>query len=269
MTRIDIASPELAAVEVHGVTRASFILRGAMTAGAVYGAAAVGPYVGNALGAGGGDIDILNFALTLEYLETDFYKVKGKAVGLSGEARSLASMFGDEESQHVDALTKAIKAAGGTPAKKPKFVFPVTDMASFLKLAYVLENTGVGAYNGAGPSLSNPAVPGRGRFDRPSRGAACRRHRPADEPVRDSRRRLRQAADQGPGARQGWAADQGLVPATNVTARPASDPPPRRVAPSHPLRERLVLTGPGDPIATRGAQEWLRTSIERSKPDGT
>ncbi len=158
MTRNEIASPELAAVEVHGVTRASFILRGAMTAGAVYGAAAVSPYVGNALGAGGsGDVDILNFALTLEYLETDFYKVKGKAVGLSGEAKSLATMFGDEESQHVDALTKAIKAAGGTPAKKPKFVFPVTDMASFLKLAYVLENTGVGAYNGAGPSLSNPA----------------------------------------------------------------------------------------------------------------
>ncbi len=157
MTRTDIASPELAAVEVHGVTRASFILRGAMTAGAVYGAAAVGPYVGNALAAGGGDVDILNFALTLEYLETDFYKVKGKAVGLSGEAKSLAKLFGDEESQHVDALTKAIKAAGGMPAKKPKFAFPVTDMAGFLKLAYVLENTGVGAYNGAGPSLSNPA----------------------------------------------------------------------------------------------------------------
>jgi hypothetical protein len=157
MTHTDIASPELAAVEVHGVTRASFILRGAMTAGAVYGAAAVGPYVGNALGASGsGDIDILNFALTLEYLEADFYKVKGKAVGLSGQARSLATMFGDEESQHVDALTKAIKAAGGMPAKKPKFAFPVTDQASFLKLAYVLENTGVGAYNGAGPSLSNP-----------------------------------------------------------------------------------------------------------------
>jgi hypothetical protein len=157
MKRTDIASPELAAVEIHGVTRASFILRGAMTAGAVYGAAAVGPYVGNALGASGsGDIDILNFALTLEYLETDFYKVKGKAVGLSGQAQSLAKMFGDEEGQHVDALTKAIKAAGGMPAKKPKFVFPVSDQASFLKLAYVLENTGVGAYNGAGPSLSNP-----------------------------------------------------------------------------------------------------------------
>jgi hypothetical protein len=157
MTRNEIASPELAAVEVHGVTRASFILRGAMTAGAVYGAAAVSPYVGNALGAGGGDVDILNFALTLEYLETDFYKHKAKAVNLSGEAKSLAALIAGHEQEHVDALTKAIKAAGGTPAKQPKFVFPVTDQASFLKLAYVLENTGVGAYNGAGPSLSNPA----------------------------------------------------------------------------------------------------------------
>jgi hypothetical protein len=156
MTRTDIASPGLAAVEVHGVTRASFILRGAMTAGAVYGAAAVGPYVGNALGAGGGDIDILNFALTLEYLETDFYKHKSKTVNLSGEAKSLAALIAGHEQEHVDALTKAIKAAGGTVAKKPKFVFPVTDQAGFLKLAYVLENTGVGAYNGAGPSFSNP-----------------------------------------------------------------------------------------------------------------
>jgi hypothetical protein len=128
-----------------------------VTAGAVYGVGAVGPYVTNALAAtGGGDIDILNFALTLEYLETSFYKHKAKAVGLSGDARTLAASFADQEQQHVDALTKAIQAAGGTPVKKPTFVFPVTDQASFLKLAYVLENTGVGAYNGAGPSLSNP-----------------------------------------------------------------------------------------------------------------
>ncbi len=159
MTNPDLASPELGAVEVHGMTRASFILRGAMTAGAVYGAAAVGPYVSNAFAAGGsGDLDILNFALTLEYLETDFYKVKGKAVGLSGEAKTLASLFGDEEAEHVAALTMAIKGAGGTPVKKPTFAFPVTNQASFLKLAYVLENTGVGAYNGAGPSLGNKAL---------------------------------------------------------------------------------------------------------------
>lgn len=157
MTRQDIASHELAAVEVHGVTRASFILRGAIAAGAAYGAAAVGPYVGTALAASGsGDIDILNFALTLEYLETDFYKVKARAVGLTGEARRLAAEFGDQEAQHVDALTAAIKAAGGQPVRQPAFAFPAGDQASFLRLAYVLENTGVGAYNGAGPSLSDP-----------------------------------------------------------------------------------------------------------------
>ena len=156
MSSPEIDSLELGAVEVHGVTRSSFILRGAITAGAVYGAAAVGPYVSSAFAASGsGDIDILNFALTLEYLETAFYNEKGKAVGLSGEAKTLARMFGDEEAQHVAALTMAIKSTGGKPVKQPTFVFPVTDQASFLKLAYVLENTGVGAYNGAGPSLTS------------------------------------------------------------------------------------------------------------------
>ena len=156
MNTSDIASPELGAVEVHGISRASFILRGAVAAGAVYGAAAVGPYVSNALAqSGSSDVDILNFALTLEYLETDFYKVKGTSVGLSGEAKALAKSFGDQEAEHVAALTKAISAAGGKPVAKPKFAFPVTNQASFLKLAYVLENTGVGAYNGAGPSIMN------------------------------------------------------------------------------------------------------------------
>jgi len=69
MTNPKLASPELGAVEVHGINRATFILRGALTAGAVYGATAVGPYVSNAFAASGtGDVDILNFALTLEYL---------------------------------------------------------------------------------------------------------------------------------------------------------------------------------------------------------
>lgn len=150
------ASRELADVEVRGVSRATFILRGALAAGAVYGAGAVTPYVSRALAAaGGGDAAILNFALTLEYLESDFYNVKGKSVGLSGDAKSAAAMFGGQEADHVKALTAAVKMLGATPAKKPTFVFPVSDQAGFLKLAYTLENVGVGAYNGAGPALTS------------------------------------------------------------------------------------------------------------------
>ena len=154
----DPVNPELGAIEVHGVTRQSFILKGALAAAATFGAGAAAPFVSQALAAtGSGDVAILNFALTLEYLETDFYKHKALTVGLSGEAKSLAAKFAEEEQQHVDALTNAIKAAGGTPAKHPMFVFPVTDEKSFLSLAYTLENTGVSAYNGAGPSLVNKA----------------------------------------------------------------------------------------------------------------
>ncbi len=63
------------------------------------------------------DVDILNFALTLEYLETDFYKSKGKSVGLSGEAKTLAKSFGDEEAEHVGALTKAITAPAASRSR--------------------------------------------------------------------------------------------------------------------------------------------------------
>jgi len=159
MTDYEIANPELAACEVHGITRASFVLRGALATGALYGTASVAPFVAQALAeTGGGDAEILNFALTLEYLEADFYTVKGKQVGLSGQAKAYATQFAAEESEHVTALTSAIKQLGGKPVAKPAFVFPATDERSFLALASVLENTGVGAYNGAAPSLQSKAV---------------------------------------------------------------------------------------------------------------
>ncbi len=141
------------------MSRASFILRGALAAGATLGVGAVGPFVSSAFAAGAtSDIDILNFALTLEYLETDFYQVKGASVGLTGRAKSLAKLFGAEEAEHVSALVSAIKAAGGKPIAKPTFAFPVTNEKTFLALAYTLENTGVSAYNGAGPSLKDKAL---------------------------------------------------------------------------------------------------------------
>ena len=156
---VEIPAPTVGEIEVGGITRSSFILRGALAAGGLYGLGAVTPFVSAAFAeSGGGDVEILNFALTLEYLETDFYKVKAKSLKLSGAVRNVAAEFGDQEAQHVDALTKAIQGAGGMPAKKPTFVFPATDEKSFLGLAYVLENTGVGAYNGAGPAIKNVAL---------------------------------------------------------------------------------------------------------------
>ena len=157
MNPSDTETPDLGAVEVPGINRSTFILRGALAAGAAYGVGSVAPFVGNALAASP-DLEILNFALTLEYLEADFYQVKGKSVGLSSAIKPIAKAFGEEESEHVSALTSAIKKLGGKPVKKPRFAFPVTNQKSFLKLAYVLENTGVGAYNGAGPSLTDKAL---------------------------------------------------------------------------------------------------------------
>jgi len=154
-----LANPALAELGVHGITRSSFILRGALAAGAVYGVSAVTPFVSQALAAaGGGDVEILNFALTLEYLESDFYNVKGKQVGLSGRARSYATLFGEQEQAHVQALSTTIKQLGATPVAKPTFAFPASSQSAFLALASVLENTGVGAYNGAAPSLQSKQV---------------------------------------------------------------------------------------------------------------
>jgi hypothetical protein len=63
-----------------------------------------------------------------------------------------------DEAQHVAALVATAKKLGGAPAKKPTFVFPISDQTSFLKLAQTLEDTGVSAYNGAGPSIKSKEV---------------------------------------------------------------------------------------------------------------
>lgn len=155
----DNAAPELGAIEVSGLTRSSFLVRGALATGGLYGAGAVGGFVTRAFAqGGGGDVDILNFALTLEYLEAAFYEDGLKRAKLSGEAKKQARTFGDHEAEHVDALTATIKELGGKPVKAPKVEFPFTDQKSFLKLAQVFEDTGVSAYNGAAPMVQSKEV---------------------------------------------------------------------------------------------------------------
>jgi len=158
MSEITLTPAQMAAVEIQGVTRSAFILKGALAAGAVYGAGVVGPFVNQALAQGGGDIAILNFALTLEHLEANFYKDALSKAGLSGDVKSLAEEIGANEQEHVTALTSTIKNMGGKPDPAPKTSFPLKDEKSFLKLAVVLEDTGVSAYNGAAPSIKALAV---------------------------------------------------------------------------------------------------------------
>ena len=162
MAKANLAAPELAGVEIEGITRSAFIMRGAVAAGSVYGLAAVGPYVGEAIAqGGGGDVEVLNFALTLEFLEAEFYsRAPGQAKGLSGDVRRLARTFGEHEQTHVETLQQTIQKLGGQPTKAPKVSFPFRNEASFLKLAQTLEDTGVSAYNGAAPRIQSKEVLG-------------------------------------------------------------------------------------------------------------
>ena len=162
MSKTKMAAPELAAVEVHGMTREAFLARGAIAAGTVYGLATVGPFVREAIAQeGGGDLEILNFALTLEYLEAAFYKMALKQVnGLGGEAKEIATTIHERRGRARDALTSTIKELGGTPVKAPGVDFgeAFASQSSFLETAQTFEDLGVGAYNGAGPMIESKEV---------------------------------------------------------------------------------------------------------------
>ena len=142
-------------IEIQGMSRGAFLVRGALATGAAYGAASITPWVTRALAQeGGGDVEILNFALTLEYLEADFYTQASK-LGLKGEYKALAKDFGANEQAHVDALIATINKLGGKPVKSPQFAFGMKSQKDFEKLAVTLEDTGVSAYNGAAPMIKS------------------------------------------------------------------------------------------------------------------
>ena len=109
----------------------------------------------------GGDVEIANFALTLEYLEAEFYSLALDAGVLTGDALAVVENLADHEQQHVEAIIGLLEGAGATPVEKPEFVFPPEALASqagVLNTAITLEPVGVGAYLGAAPMIQSPDI---------------------------------------------------------------------------------------------------------------
>ena len=108
------------------------------------------------------DLEILNYALTLEFLEAEFYDgVIASGIVKDPKVVSIAKKFGSTEQEHVDALTATIKKLGGTPVAKPKTNFgPTLDkgLKAVLEAAADVENLGAAAYLGQAGSIKNKEV---------------------------------------------------------------------------------------------------------------
>ncbi len=156
-----------AADAVSGDTRLSFLKKAGLAGGAAMsGGAILSVLAPSALAAssgrppssfGKGDIGILNYALTLEYLEAAFYNGATAAnLPLSAQAGAFLKRVTADENAHVAFLKKHL---GGKAAKEPKFNFKGanTNAETFMKTAQVLENTGVHAYSGQALNIKTPA----------------------------------------------------------------------------------------------------------------
>jgi ferritin-like protein len=156
-----------AADAVSGDTRLSFLKKAGVAGGALVGGGAVMSALAPAAFAttggrppasfGPGDVGILNYALTLEYLEAAFYNGATAAnLALTPQAAAFLKVVTADENAHVAFLKKAL---GKKAAKRPAFDFKGanTNVETFMKTAEVLENTGVHAYSGQALNIKTPA----------------------------------------------------------------------------------------------------------------
>jgi rubrerythrin len=149
-----------AAEHVDPTTRASFLRKAGLGAGAVIGGGAVMgalPSLASAASIPSSDIAILNFALTLEYLEAEFYAQAVAKGSFTGDTNTFARVVAAHESAHVKFLQGAL---GMKAVKKPSFDFKdtVTDQTKFEATATVLEDTGVQAYLGQVGNIKNKKI---------------------------------------------------------------------------------------------------------------
>lgn len=155
-----------------GDSRRGFLKKAGLTGGALVGGGALlgalTPAGAMAAGKGRppasfgkGDIGILNYALTLEYLEAAFYNEatannNKKSFLKTAQEKAFLKQTTNDENAHVKFLKKAL---GSKAVSAPKVDFGATTGSrdAFIKTAVALENTGVGAYSGQALNISSPA----------------------------------------------------------------------------------------------------------------
>jgi hypothetical protein len=161
LEELDVDGPiREAASKVDGDTRAAFLKKAGIGAGAVAaGGAFAGAIPGIAsAGVATSDVAILNYALTLEYLEAAFYAEAVKA-HFPGKTGAYAKVVAQHEAAHVAFLKSAL---GSAAVLSPKFDFKDTtsNKAKFMATAEVLEDTGVAAYLGQAGNIKSKKILG-------------------------------------------------------------------------------------------------------------
>jgi rubrerythrin len=158
---------------LQGDTRSSFLKRAGLAGGALMGGGAVlGALAPSAFAFttgdrppakfGKGDIGILNFALTLEYLESTFYNEatenqRKHAFLKDAQARTFLRAVTGDENAHVAALKKVL---GRHAIKRPRFDYhgDNAEQHRFLTASFTFENEGVHAYSGQAFNIKDPAI---------------------------------------------------------------------------------------------------------------
>ncbi len=107
---------------------------------------------------GEGDVGILNYALTLEYLEAGFYAAVADSGLFKGADLELVKTIGGHEQEHVDALLATLDKLGEKPAPEPKAEFPLDDAMTVLTTAAEVENLGAAAYLGQAAAIEDEEI---------------------------------------------------------------------------------------------------------------
>lgn len=108
------------------------------------------------------DIDVLNYALTLEFFEAELYKTLLGLGKLQGKDLQYITLFGQHEQAHVDAVKSTIEKLGGTPVKKGNYNFgaagPTNTREQVLTILATVEAVGITAYQGAAGFIQNADI---------------------------------------------------------------------------------------------------------------